>query len=255
LPEEWFGAVTTIIQAEQLTMRFGPFTVLSELDLEVRAGEVHAIIGPNGAGKTTLLHVLAGDLLPSAGRIRFDGKDITFVPMYRRARLGLGRSYQIARLFPGVTCQQALQLALQRDSPARDWLSRGRCRLLAERALSMLETAGMAQCAHQETTSLSHGLQKQLEIVLALANEPRLLLLDEPMAGMSASERIELGARIRLLAARQTIVLVDHDIEMVMSIADRISVMHNGRIVVEGSPSEVRASRIAQAIYLGAANA
>lgn len=242
-----------IIETERLTVRFGSFVAVSDVSLRIRAGHVHAVIGPNGAGKSTLLNLLAGNLRPSAGSIRFDGADITRLPMHRRVRLGISRSYQIVSLFAGMTCQQVVQLALQRDGGVQTWLSTRRARAVADQAFSVLAAAGLARFANDETTRLSHGLQKQLEIALALANDSRLLLLDEPMAGMSASERLDLGAKIRRLADRRTIVFVEHDVEMVMSLADTISVLHNGRLVAEGSPTDVRANATAQEIYLGSA--
>ena len=241
-----------IIETQDLTLRFGPLAAVADVNFKVRAGDIHAIIGPNGAGKTTLLNLISGNLQPTVGRIRFCGEDITRLPVYRRALLGISRSYQIVSLFSGLTCQQALQLALQRDHKLADRLSNRACLAAAERALRLLEDAGLADYASTETTSLSHGLQKHLEIALALANKSRVLLLDEPMAGMTVSERTKLANKIRALAGERTIIFVEHDIEMVMSVAMRISLMHNGQLIVDGTPAEVRGNPLARTVYLGA---
>ena len=242
-----------IIETQELTLRFGPLIAVAGVNLDVRAGDIHAIIGPNGAGKTTLLNLIAGSLRPTSGSIRFCGQDITRLPIHRRAMLGISRSFQIVKLFSGLTCQQVMQLADQRDKSAIHWLSEKHSKLIAQHALSLLRNAGLDDYADVETTNLSHGLQKHFEIALALANKSRVLLLDEPMAGMNVGERGDLVRTMRRLAGEQTIVFVEHDIETVMSVATRISLMHNGQLIVDGSPAEVRNNTLARTIYLGAA--
>lgn len=242
-----------IIETQELTLRFGPLIAVAGVNLDVRAGDIHAIIGPNGAGKTTLLNLIAGSLRPTSGSIRFCGQDITRLPIHRRAMLGISRSFQIVKLFSGLTCQQVMQLAVQRDKSAIHWLSERQSKLVAQHAFSLLKSAGLADYADVETTNLSHGLQKHFEIALALANKSRVLLLDEPMAGMNVGERGDLVRTMRRLAGEQTIVFVEHDIETVMSVATRISLMHNGQLIVDGSPAEVRNNTLARTIYLGAA--
>jgi branched-chain amino acid transport system ATP-binding protein len=229
---------------------FGGLLAVDRVDLSVRRGELRALIGPNGAGKSTLLNLLAGTLAPSAGSIRLGERDITRAPVHERALLGLGRSFQVVTLFEGLSCRQVLELALQRDVPLRRWTSRAGAAAIRRRAEEALEAAGLSSIADEESTRISHGLQKRLEIALALANEPRVLLLDEPMAGMSADERLALGETLRQVAAKSTIVFVEHDIEMVMSLAQRVTVLHNGAIVCEGTPEEVRSDRVAQDVYL-----
>ncbi|MGQ0544939.1 MAG: ABC transporter ATP-binding protein [Betaproteobacteria bacterium] len=239
-----------VLQVEGLSRAFGGLTAVSNVSLAVMPGEIRALIGPNGAGKSTLLNLLAGALTPDAGRIRFGERDITRLAVHQRALLGISRSYQVVNLFPGLTCRQVLQLAIQRDLRLRDWLSTAHAAQLAHRAEGALRAAGLLGLADEESIRISHGLQKHLEIALALANESRLLLLDEPMAGMSTRERSELAAHLRRLAGHRTIVFVEHDMETVMSLADTVTVMHNGKIVAEGTPDQVRASAVAQNVYL-----
>lgn len=236
------------IETQSLSVAFGALKAVQDVSLRVAPGVVHALIGPNGAGKSTLLNLLAGTLRPVAGRIRFAGQDITRLPVHRRAKLGITRSYQVVNLFANLTCEQAARLAVQRDMSMRDWFDEDG--EIGQKARQLLDDAGLSDLAGEETTSLSHGLQKHLEIALALANEATLLLLDEPMAGMAANERVELARKIRGLAGQRTIVFVEHDIDMVMTLADRVTVLHNGSIVAEGTPAEVRADATTQQVYL-----
>jgi len=229
---------------------FGGLLAVDRVDLSVRRGELRALIGPNGAGKSTLLNLLAGTLAPSAGSIRLGERDITRAPVHERALLGLGRSFQVVTLFEGLSCRQVLELAMQRDVPLRRWASRPGAAAIRRRAAEALEAAGLSSIADEESTRISHRLQKRLEIALAPANEPKGLRLDEPMAGMSAGERLALGETLRQVATKSTIVFVEHDIEMVMSLAQRVTLLHNGAIVCEGTPEEVRSDRVAQDVYL-----
>ena len=238
------------LTAEGVSRSFGGLAAVANVDLCVKAGEIRAIIGPNGAGKSTLLNLLAGTLAPSVGKILLGTEDITRLSVHERARRGISRSYQVVKLFEGLTCREVLQLAIQRDLSLREWFTSGGTAEIIRRADLALEAAGLSDVAQQESIRISHGLQKHLEIALALANESRVLLLDEPMAGMSSRERADLRERLRALAGPRTIVFVEHDMEMVMSLADLVTVMHNGSIIAEGTPEQVRQSAAAQTAYL-----
>lgn len=240
----------TLLRTERLSRSFGGLSAVSDVGISVLAGEIRALIGPNGAGKTTLLNLLAGTLKPDAGTIAFAGRDITSSTVHERARLGISRSFQVVNLFAGLTCRQVMQLALQRDSGMRAWLSSARRREVARRADKALLDAGLEKVADEESVRISHGLQKRLEIALALSGDARLLLLDEPMAGMTNGERAELRSHLRTLGPNRSVVFVEHDMAMVMSLADRVTVLHGGRVIAEGTPSEVRDNAAAQRAYL-----
>ena len=239
------------LTTEGLSRSFGGLAAVNDVHLRVSTGEIRALIGPNGAGKSTLLNLLAGTLTPSAGRILLGTEDITRLSVHERARRGINRSYQVVNLFAEMTCREVLQLAIQRDLALRAWLSKAGTAQIVLLADAALEAAGLRDVADVESIRISHGLQKHLEIALALANESRVLLLDEPMAGMSARERTDLRENLRKLAGQRTIVFVEHDMEMVMSLADSVTVMHNGTVIAEGTPEEVRSSTAAQSAYLG----
>lgn len=244
-----------ILETVNVSRSFGKFTAVDAVDLHIPATGIHALIGPNGAGKSTLLNLLAGTFPVSGGRIHYEGRDITRLPIHARARIGISRSYQVVTLFAGLKCHEAMQLALQRDLPVATWLSPGSMRKVRKKADELLEALDLLDVADADTTELSHGLQKHLEIALALANSSKLLLLDEPMAGMSVSERAALAVRMRALAKDRSIVLVEHDIDMVMSLADTVTVLHNGAVIASGDPAGVRANSMAQSVYLQAGKA
>lgn len=229
---------------------FGGLRAVDGVDLQVRRGELHALIGPNGAGKSTLLNLLAGTLVPSAGSIRLGERDITRAPVHERALLGLGRSFQVVRLFEGLTCRQVMELVMLRDASARHRVSPTGSARVRDRAAEALAAAGLSEIADEDSTCISHGLQKRLEIALALANSPRVLLLDEPMAGLSADERLVLRDTLRQAVTRSAIVFVEHDLEMVMTLAERVTLMHNGVTLCEGTPDEIRNDPVAQDVYL-----
>lgn len=239
------------LTAEGVSRNFGDLAAVNNVHLSVTSGEIRALIGPNGAGKSTLLNLLAGTLTPSSGKILLGTEDITRLPVHERARRGINRSYQVVNLFAELTCREVLQLAIQRDLSLRVWLTKAGTAEIVHRADAALEAAGLREVADEESIHISHGLQKHLEIALALVNESRVLLLDEPMAGMSARERTDLREHLRKLAGQRTIVFVEHDMEMVMSLADSVTVMHNGAVIAEGTPEEVRKSTAAQNAYLG----
>ena len=236
-----------------LTKSFGGLIATNRVDLDVLDGETHAIIGPNGAGKTTLLAQLAGDLRPDAGRIRFAGEDVTSLPAPARSRRGLARSFQITSIFPGFTAQDNVALAVQAHAghSFRFWRPAQREPGLREPARAVLEQVGLAARANVLAANLAHGEQRQLEIAMALATRPRLLLLDEPVAGMSLDESQRMIRFLGTLKGRQTIVLVEHDMDAVFTLADRISVMVYGRLIATGRPEEVRAHPEVRRAYLG----
>ena len=244
----------TLLDVQGLHKRFGGVVATAGVDLQVRAGEVHALIGPNGAGKTTLVSQLAGQLASDSGRIVFDGADITALVAYQRARRGLVRSFQITRLFKSFDVQDNLALALQATS--RDglspWRAVARDRGLAERAHEVLREIGLGGRAAARVDELSHGERRALEVGLALASRPRLVLLDEPMAGMGPEESLRMEALIGRLRAQTTVLLIEHDVDAVFRLADRVSVLVGGEIIASGTPAEVRRDAGVIGAYLGA---
>jgi branched-chain amino acid transport system ATP-binding protein len=245
-----------LLEVSGLTKCFAEIFATNDLSFDVRRGETHAFIGPNGAGKTTLIAQLQGELRPDAGSIRFGGRDITNDPAFRRAALGIARSFQITSVFPKFTALANVAVAVQAQAghSFRFWRDASGDSRLVEPALEAIELVGLLDRANTKAENLSHGERRQLEIAMALAMRPTLLLLDEPMAGMGRSD----GARmIRLLADLKrsyTIVLVEHDMDMVFSLADRISVLVAGRTVATGLPEEIRGNAEVRAAYLGHKN-
>ena len=232
--------------------RFGALQALHDVSLEVAAGERRAILGPNGAGKTTLFNVVAGDFLPTSGTVSLFGTDVTSLPPYARTRLGVCRTYQTSQLFMGLTVAQSLFLAIRgvqkgRFSPLRP-PARDPGRI---RAAEVAETVGLTSDLGASVGSLSHGQQRQLEVGMALAGNPRLLMLDEPAAGLSRTERISLTELLLRLPRDITIVLVEHDMDVALAVADRVTVMAEGTPLVEGNPEEIQGNRVVQDIYLG----
>jgi branched-chain amino acid transport system ATP-binding protein len=244
---------TPMLRLEHLAKSFGALHVADSIDLNVLAGETHAIIGPNGAGKTTLIHQIAGSLAPDAGRIVLDNRDITHLPMPARAHLGLARSFQITHVLARFTALENVALAVQARSGSsfRFWRPAAREEALNAPAFEALAVVGLTSRAHTPAGSLSHGEKRRLELAIALAQAPKLLLLDEPMAGAGAEESRRLVATLDGLKGRYTIVLVEHDMQAVFALADRISVMVEGRIIATGSPQSVRADPAVRAAYLG----
>jgi branched-chain amino acid transport system ATP-binding protein len=243
-----------LLRTEQLTRAFGSLVAVDRVDVSVQRGELRSIIGPNGAGKTTFFRLISGEMRPSGGRIWFDGRDITGWPQHQVARLGVAKSYQITNVFPHLTVLENVRVAVQGPARAFDFWSRAsRLVDVRERARELLATVGLAGKAERLATHLSHGEKRHLELAIALASDPTLLLLDEPTAGMSPEETDETMRLIRELAAGRTVVLVEHKMKVVMKISDRITVLHQGQVLAEGSPDEIRANTLVQQTYLGAA--
>jgi branched-chain amino acid transport system ATP-binding protein len=242
-----------VLQVEALRKRFGGLLVTDDLTLDIMPGELHAIIGPNGAGKTTLINQISGLLASDAGRIRFAGRDITGLPAHARARLGLARSFQITSVLAGFSALENVALAVQARSGSSFWFS-GRAAGeddLNEPALAVLAELGLVELAPAIAGELSYGERRALEFAIALAMQPRLLLLDEPMAGIGREEGIRLLEVLRRLKGRVPIVLIEHDMETVFALADRISVLMYGRVLASGVPAQIRADPRVIAAYLG----
>ncbi|MBI4246275.1 MAG: ABC transporter ATP-binding protein [Candidatus Rokubacteria bacterium] len=242
-----------LLETRQLGRAFGSLLAVDRVDFTVRRGELRSIIGPNGAGKTTFFRLIAGELHPSSGRIIFQGRDITGLPQHAVARLGIAKSYQITNVFPHLSVLENVRVAAQGPARAFDfWSRRDRLGDPRERARALLEAVGLADKAGLLAAHLSHGGKRHLEIAIALAADPALLLLDEPTAGMSPEETDETIVLIRQLAVGRTVVLVEHKMKVVMGISDRITVLHQGQVLAEGTPEEIRANQIVQRTYLGA---
>lgn len=246
----------TMLRVSNLRKSFGALLATNAVDLEVRASEIHAVIGPNGAGKTTLITQLAGETLPDAGRIEFLGRDITRLPPYRRSHLGLARSFQITSVFPDLTLRDNVALAVQAHlgHSYRFWKPARRDRSLIEPAMQALTQIGLADRAHVMASGVSHGEHRQLEIAMALATNPKLLLLDEPMAGMGQEESARMVEILRELKGSKAILLVEHDMDVVFALADRITVLVYGEVIASGTPEAIRTDDAVRRAYLGDAS-
>jgi len=236
-----------------VTKDFGGLRAVDRVSLRVEQGQRRAIIGPNGAGKTTLFHLISGELPVSSGRIVFFGRDITRLPSYRRTALGLGRTYQITTLFPRLSVLENVLLALLGTDGRKYDLRRPVLahRDLVEAARRLLDLAGLWERRGETARSLSHGEQRQIEVLLALAGRPRLLLLDEPTAGLSPAEARVLTRLVGSLDPTMTVLLIEHDMDVAFEVAEVITVMHLGRVLAEGSPGTIQANGDVQQIYLG----
>jgi branched-chain amino acid transport system ATP-binding protein len=244
-----------LLRLDQVSKSFGALRVTDGVTLDIAEGELHALIGPNGAGKTSLIHQLSGSLASDSGRIVFDGEEVTGLPMHARARRGLVRSFQITSILPRFTALENVALAVQSRSGSslRFFGDAARDSRLNQEAMEALALLGLAERAQTLAGTLSHGEKRGLELAIALALKPKLLLLDEPMAGAGASESEALVAILRALKARCTILLVEHDMQAVFALADRISVLVNGSMIATGKPDAVRADAQVRAAYLGEA--
>jgi branched-chain amino acid transport system ATP-binding protein len=242
-----------LLRVENLVRRFGGIVATDHVSLEVARGELHAIIGPNGAGKTTLISQLTGQLLPHAGAIYLAGQDITRVPAWRRSALGLARSFQITSLLPDFTALDNVALAAQAHDghSFRFWANARKERGMRATALAALERVGLGARANTLVSKLSHGEQRELELAVALATKPQVLLLDEPMAGLGITESARMVKLLQELRREVTIVLVEHDMDAVFALADRITVLVYGRVIASGVPSEIRQNDEVKRAYLG----
>jgi branched-chain amino acid transport system ATP-binding protein len=245
--------VTVLLATDGLVKRFGGLLATDNVSIDVRHGEIHALIGPNGAGKTTLVSQLTGTLAPDAGTIQFAGRDVTRLPTHARVRLGLGRSFQITSVLREFTALDNVGLALQahQGHSFRFLADARRDRALRSAAQAGLDAVGLGARAAVPAAALSHGEQRQLEIAMALAGEPRLLLLDEPMAGMGIEESQRLVGFLRGLKSRCGMLLIEHDMEAVFALADRITVLVYGRAIFSGTPDEIRRHPEVRQAYLG----
>ena len=242
-----------LLDVRSLVKTFGALRATDNVDLAIRAGETHAIIGPNGAGKTTLIGQLAGNIRPDSGEIRFAGQDITALGASARARRGLARSFQITSIYREFTALENVALAVQAHAghSFRFWRPASSEPTLREPARAIMNDLGLGARADELAANLSHGEQRQLEIAMVLATRPRLLLLDEPVAGMGADESQRMVEFLATLKGRQTIILVEHDMDAVFTLADRISVLVYGQVIASGTPEEIRINPEVRRAYLG----
>lgn len=244
-----------VIVAERVSKSFGGVQAVRGVDLDVTVGERRALIGPNGAGKSTLFNLIAGELPVDEGRVHVLGVDATRLSVERRARLGLGRTYQISQLFLNLSVEQSLFLAGSAGVGPPSMLGMWRSRS-ADRASTheIAERVGLADHLLRPVRELAHGLQRQVELGMALAMRPRLVMLDEPAAGLSPAERLTLVELIKAMPPDITLILIEHDMEIVMQLARRITVLHRGAVIAEGTPTEIRGNPMVQRVYLGEAH-
>jgi branched-chain amino acid transport system ATP-binding protein len=243
-----------LLETRGLTKAFGALTAVDGVGLGIEAGSLHSVIGPNGAGKTTLFNLLTGTFPPDSGSIVLDGRDVTGAPAHRVAHLGLARSFQRTNVFPAFSLLDNAWIAAFATGRSRRglmWRRRDRYPEAAERARAALADVGLAGKAEQPARAISHGEQRQLELAIALAAAPRVLLLDEPAAGLSPEETRRMVELVRALKGRYTIVLIEHKIDIIMSVSDRISVMNFGKLIAEGTPAEIRKNAEVRRAYLG----
>ncbi|MFM9883817.1 MAG: ABC transporter ATP-binding protein [Burkholderiales bacterium] len=237
---------------EGVTRRFGALTAIDNVSLSVAAGERRAVIGANGAGKTTLFNAITGDFPPTSGRVRFFNDDVTDLPPHERIRAGLRRTYQSSLLFRDLSVRDNLFLAVRGVARGRfSFLQPRRSSTTRAAANDLLDRVRLTHVAEQPVASLAHGQQRQLEIGMALAGAPRLILFDEPAAGLSPAERRELVALLRALPAHMGFILIEHDLEIALRVVERVTVLHNGRVLKEGTPAEIEGDAEVQAIYMG----
>jgi branched-chain amino acid transport system ATP-binding protein len=247
-PERGAGA---LLRIERLGVRFGGLTALDNVSVELPRGEIRAIIGPNGAGKSTFFNCVTGVLRPTSGRILFNGEEITGLAPDRISQKGIARSYQITNILPNASTFENVRIACQSRGHRWSMLRHYRAfRDTMDKAEAVLEAVGLRRKAHELAANLSHGEQRNLEIGIALATEPQLLCLDEPTAGMSAAETHETMALVRRIASNYTILIVEHDMQVVMELANRITVLHYGRVLADGVPAEIRENARVQEVYL-----
>jgi len=241
-----------ILSVHGVGKRFGAFVALNDVSLAFPAGQLTAIIGPNGAGKSTFFNVLSGAFPPSSGRIEFEGRDVTGSPQHEFARIGIAKSFQITNVFRSLSAFENVRVSAQMRRSRFGLLApRSRLEGLADAADALLRRVGLGAVAHQRAADLAHGQQRALEIAMALAAEPRLLLMDEPTAGMSPEETTVMMDLITRIAQERTVVLVEHKMKLVMGICQRLVVLHHGELLAEGTPDEIRGHADVKRVYLG----
>ena len=242
-----------LLETKKIRKSFGALLATDSVDFDVREGETHAVIGPNGAGKTTFIKQLSGELRPDTGRVSFAGEDVTALASQHRSRKGLARSFQITSIYRDFSALDNVALAVQAHAghSFRFWRPARDDRALVDPAMEFLEKVNLGKRSHVTAAELAHGEQRQLEIAMALATRPRLLLLDEPVAGMGTDESLRMVELLASLKGGKTIVLVEHDMDAVFSLADRISVLVYGRVIATGTPEQIRANREVRSAYLG----
>jgi branched-chain amino acid transport system ATP-binding protein len=245
------GAAVALLRTEGLSVRFGGLTALNQVNFEVGRDEIRAIIGPNGAGKSTFFNCLTGVLRPTSGRVLFNGEDITGLSPDRISQKGIARSYQITNILPNATTLENVRIAAQSRRHGWNMLSHhSDFRDIIEKAEAVLESVGLIDKAEELAANLSHGEQRNLEIGIALATEPQFLCLDEPTAGMSAAETHDTMKLVRRIAKNLTILIVEHDMRVVMELAQRITVLHYGEVLAEGTPADIQRNPRVQEVYL-----
>jgi branched-chain amino acid transport system ATP-binding protein len=245
-------AAEPILRLRGVGRRFGGVHAVRDVDLEIRPGERRAILGPNGAGKTTLFNVISGEFPPTAGTIELFGRDVTLEPARRRARLGLSRTFQTSKLFLGMTVEDNLYLAVLgvRSGHLRPVRTRQDA-AMREQARAMATKVGLEDSLGHLVGELSHGEQRQLEVGMARTTDPKLMMLDEPAAGLSRVERVRLTEMLRELDPHITLILIEHDMDVALGVAGWVTMMHNGSVLVEGTPDEIRANETVHELYLG----
>lgn len=241
-----------ILVAERVTKRFGKFTALNDVTCAFHKHQLTAIIGPNGAGKSTFFNVLTGATPATSGKIFFDGRDITAIPQHEYARIGIAKSFQITNVFKQLSAHENVRVAAQMRSARFDFLrARASFKSLIERADVLLERVGLAAHRNRTASELAHGQQRSLEIAMALASDPTILLMDEPTAGMSPEETTVMMNLIRTLATERTVILVEHKMKLVMGLCERLIVLHHGELLADGSPEQIRTNDEVRRVYLG----
>ncbi len=244
-----------ILEGRNLRKEFGGLVAVDDVSLTIERGRVHSIIGPNGAGKTTLMNLLSGIYKPTRGTVTFKGQDITAFPLHRRAHLGIGRSFQITNIFPNLTVLENVRLAVQAQSGVnfQFWRPASAYREFIDRAAAAIELVGLRDVMLSPASVLPHGGKRKLELAILLAGSPELLLLDEPTAGVASEQVKEMIGTLDTIRRQgdKTIVIVEHNMSLVMNVSDRITVMHLGSVLAEGTPAEIAANRTVQSAYLG----
>ncbi|MFC7398431.1 ABC transporter ATP-binding protein [Chelatococcus sp. GCM10030263] len=241
-----------ILRTEKVGKRFGGFVALKDISAEFRRGKITSIIGPNGAGKSTYFNLLSGAFTPTAGRVEFEGRDVTGLAQHRFAHMGIAKSFQITNVFPQLTTHENIRVAAQALVSRFDiWRPRAAMTDLADKADHLLERVGLQDRRNRPAGTLAHGEQRALEIGMALASDPRLLLLDEPTAGMSPEETRVMMDLVLSLAQERTVILVEHKMKLVMGISDRLLVLHHGELIAEGTPDDIRRNEMVKRVYLG----